>query len=238
MSTRERHFQPLTTDRPLVLGRIEEMPFKHDSFDFVIACHVLEHSLDVDACLRELQRVARAGYIECPDAFLERINPYKDHRMEITVRDGVLVVKEKKQWVDQPDIVELYEARVKNSLAWKSHLRKRPFEFHARLFWSRETGGIRYVLERNVASPSGWSGGGESYGKVSESMSDRARGRLRDLVRKVLSQTSRNDKLDIMSMLRCQQCKSESILATSTSATCQSCGGSYIRDGNVVRFVS
>jgi cytochrome c-type biogenesis protein CcmH/NrfF len=94
------------------------------------------------------------------------------------------------------------------------------------------------VLERNVASPSGWSGGGESYGKVSESMSDRARGRLRDLVRKVLSQTSRNDKLDIMSMLRCQQCKSESILATSTSATCQSCGGSYIRDGNVVRFVS
>lgn len=30
---------------------------------------------------------AKAGYIEVPDAFMERINPL-DHRLEITVRDG------------------------------------------------------------------------------------------------------------------------------------------------------
>lgn len=60
--TRERHYQPLVEDRPIVLGMVEDMPFRNDAFDYVVACHVLEHSTDIQATLRELQRVARAGY--------------------------------------------------------------------------------------------------------------------------------------------------------------------------------
>src|SRR5258708_4839020 len=117
-ATRERNFQPLITDRPMVLGLIENLPFRDDAFDFAIACHVVEHSTDVSACLRELQRVARAGYIECPDAFFERINPYKDHRYEVTERDDVLVTRRKTSWIRDQDLVELYERRVKLSKKW------------------------------------------------------------------------------------------------------------------------
>jgi len=111
-ATRERHYQPLVNDRPTVLGLMENMPFRDGAFDFVIACHVVEHSLDIEASLRELQRVARAGYIETPDAFFERINPYHEHRLELTVRNGALRIRHKRAWLHDPEVVELYEAQV------------------------------------------------------------------------------------------------------------------------------
>src|SRR2546427_13131690 len=45
-ATRERHWVPLETDRPTVLGFVEDLPFKDKAFAFVIASHVLEHSSD------------------------------------------------------------------------------------------------------------------------------------------------------------------------------------------------
>ena len=42
--TRERHWAPLISDRPTVLGFVENLPFKDKSFDFVIASHVFEHT--------------------------------------------------------------------------------------------------------------------------------------------------------------------------------------------------
>ena len=75
VETRQRHWEPLKIDRPMVLGFIERLPFKSGSFDFLIASHVLEHSPYPEKALAEFQRVARAGYIEVPDAFFERDQP-------------------------------------------------------------------------------------------------------------------------------------------------------------------
>ena len=93
--TKERHWVPLKADRPMVLGFVEKLPFKSKAFDFVIASHVLEHSPQPEQFLAELQRVAKAGYIEVPDAFMERINPYTDHRLEITCRNEKLIIRKK-----------------------------------------------------------------------------------------------------------------------------------------------
>lgn len=93
--TRERHWATLFHDRPTVLSFGENLPFKDKSFDYVISAHVLEHSPYPENFLAELQRVSRAGYIETPDAFMERINPYKDHRLEVTLRDSGLVMRKK-----------------------------------------------------------------------------------------------------------------------------------------------
>ena len=71
--TGQRHWVPLVSDRPTILGFVESLPFKDKAFDFVIASHVLEHSSEPERFLAELQRVAKAGYIEVPDAFMERI---------------------------------------------------------------------------------------------------------------------------------------------------------------------
>ena len=96
--TGQRHWAPLVSDRPTVLGFVESLPFKDKAFDFVIASHVLEHSSEPERFLAELQRVAKAGYIEVPDAFMERINPYRDHRLEVTLRNGGLVIRKKPDW--------------------------------------------------------------------------------------------------------------------------------------------
>ena len=67
--TVERREKLLVNDRPLVLGFAENLPFRDKSFDFIIASHVLEHSKDPEAFIKELMRVGKAGYIETPDAF-------------------------------------------------------------------------------------------------------------------------------------------------------------------------
>ena len=82
--TQERFFVPLISDRPTLVAFAENLPFKDNAFDFVIASHVLEHSSEPEKFIAELLRVAKAGYIEVPDAFMERLTHYSFHRLEIT----------------------------------------------------------------------------------------------------------------------------------------------------------
>ena len=58
--------------RPLVAATLEALPFKNHTFDFIYACHVLEHVRDPAAACRELMRVGRSGYIETPSPFYEQ----------------------------------------------------------------------------------------------------------------------------------------------------------------------
>jgi len=132
--TRERHWAPFITDRPSVLGRGEALPFRDKSFDFVIASHVLEHSANPEFFLSELQRVAKAGYIETPNAFMERINPYWDHRSEVRVHEGILEVRKKPAWQLDPELVDLYENGPKKLIAG-GVIPSNPFEFHTRFYW-------------------------------------------------------------------------------------------------------
>ena len=88
------------------------MPFKDKSFDFVIASHVLEHSSDPEAFLRELMRVGKAGYIETPDALFERINPFRFHRLEVTDINGKIVIFKKSSWRPHPEWVDMYEQKI------------------------------------------------------------------------------------------------------------------------------
>lgn len=55
-------------DKPLTIGSVESMQFKDGQFDVALASHVLEHVRHPDRALKELQRVAKRGWIECPSA--------------------------------------------------------------------------------------------------------------------------------------------------------------------------
>lgn len=94
--------------------------------------------------------MAKAGYIEVPDAFMERINPYPDHRLEVTERHGELLIHRKGASVVDRDLVELYESRAKDWIAgWL--IPHHPFAFHVRYYWC---GTIRYRIEGpNVHEP-------------------------------------------------------------------------------------
>jgi SAM-dependent methyltransferase len=227
--TRERHWAPFITDRPSVLGFGENLPFKDKAFDFVIASHVLEHSENPKQFLDELQRVAKAGYIETPDAFMERINPYWDHRSEVTVRDGILLVRKKASWKVDDELVDLYEEKAKVIIAKKT-IPQNPFAFHTRFYW-RES--ISYEI-LNPMTDSSWEPPTFPY---TTSVSRTVRAKLGqiglNITRKIMSQNRRNSKIPIKDLLICPACKSADLKFENLQIHCQNCGTSY-RDINGV----
>jgi SAM-dependent methyltransferase len=227
--TRERHWAPFITDRPSVLGMGEALPFRDKSFDFVIASHVLEHSADPESFLRELQRVAKAGYIETPDAFMERINPYWDHRSEVTVRNGVLEVRKKPAWLHDPGLVELYEERAKNLIAG-SVIPSNPFTFHTRLYWTDQ---IPYRIV-NPEVDANWTPP-EMKLTTQVQMSLRAKlGRLGlATARALLSQKQRNSQIQLADLLQCPTCKSMELKFSDSVVVCSGCGRQYDVVANV-----
>lgn len=226
--TRERHWAPLIHDRPTVIGFVENLPFRDKSFDFVIASHVLEHSSDPARFLLELQRVAKAGYIEVPDALMERINPYRDHRLEITVRDGRLIIRKKAAWCVDSELVELYEHRVKKVLTQET-MRHHPFEFHVRYYWEDR-------IEFEVLNPevdAGW------VPPVSEKNGARQwnpRQKINSLamkgIRSLFSQRRRNEGIDLLKSLMCPACKSTELSMDQEKVCCISCAREFpVRNG-------
>ncbi|MBT3721756.1 MAG: class I SAM-dependent methyltransferase [Gammaproteobacteria bacterium] len=211
--TRERHWEPLVSDRPTVLSFGENLPFKDKVFDYVIAAHVLEHSPHPEKFLSELQRVAKAGYIETPDAFMERINPYKDHRLEVTVRDDQLIIQKKSNWINDNDLVDLYEKRVKKIITTET-IPQHAEEFHMRYFWHDE---IKFtVINPDVDAT--WEpliSNVKSAPVHKLSIKGKIRKTWLAMIQSIFSQKSRNLKIDIIPLLRCPSCFHEEMMEIS-----------------------
>lgn len=230
--TRERHWAPLIADRPTVLGFVENLPFRDGAFDFVIASHVLEHSPDPERFISELQRVARAGYIETPDAFMERVNPYHDHRLEVTVRKNGLIIRKKSDWCVDKDLVELYESRAKPWVAGES-IPRHPFDFHVRYYWSDH-------IDHEILNPgvdATWTP--PEMPIVSQPASGGMRKHLLGALRSLFSQTTRNKRIDLISLMRCPVCKGDNLRREDAALVCAGCGSIHpVRDGGIPVMIS
>jgi SAM-dependent methyltransferase len=83
----------------LFVADAADMPFADHVFDYVICSHVLEHVPDPGAVIRELERVARAGYIEVPLAASSKILDFESHlwwcRLDETTSPPELVFEAK-----------------------------------------------------------------------------------------------------------------------------------------------
>lgn len=221
--TRERHWVPFVKDRPSVLGVGEALPFKDKAFDFVIASHVLEHSAEPEKFIQELQRVAKAGYIETPDAFMERINPYWDHRSEVTVRNGRLLVRKKAHWQVDPELVELYEQTAKEEIAKKTIVHA-PFKFHTRFYWQDR---IAFEVV-NPQTDATWSPPQFTQTtQASQSLRARVGRWVLNGVRLLFSQNRRNKRIELKALLRCPSCGSEGLVFDSSSVRCPACATSH-----------
>ena len=232
--TRERHWDTLIHDRPTVLSFGENLPFKDKAFDYVIAAHVLEHSPYPEKFLKELQRVAYAGYIETPDAFMERINPYKDHRLEVTVRDDGLVIRKKPAWIYDADLVELYEKRAK-AIITRETIPQYANEFHMRYFWQDK---INFSIV-NPEVDATWTPPSLNLDTPPQKLNIKAKLRflLLNLIRTWFSQVSRNAKLDILPLMRCPKCHSENLERLSgAEIVCKYCNAQYKVDRNIFQI--
>lgn len=80
----------------LVNASGEALPFADKEFDYVICNQVLEHSEDPAQFLREITRVARAGYVETPSLVGEWLFPKKSHRWVVLAIGDKLVLYDKR----------------------------------------------------------------------------------------------------------------------------------------------
>lgn len=224
--TRERHWAPLTVDRPFVFGFLERLPFRDKAFDFIIASHVLEHSPEPARALAEMERVARAGYIEVPDAFMERVNPYKDHRAEITVRGGRLLIRKKPAWVVDAELLELYLAHAKDYVAGKL-IPARPFAFHVRHYWEDR-------IDFEIVNPqidAAWAATSDDRPRPPRAPRRSWRDGVRTLLRRAMSQTARNRAIDLDQLVACADCHGP-LVREHAAYRCDRCQVTYgDRDG-------
>lgn len=94
--------------RPLFNADAARMPFADGAFDYAICSNLLEHVVDPAAVLRELVRVARAGYIEVPEASSAKIVDFPSHiwwcRLDESTTPPTLVLTAKEQPDFDPEI--------------------------------------------------------------------------------------------------------------------------------------
>lgn len=95
-------------DRPLFDADAADMPFADGVFDYAICSHVLEHVTDPVGVVRELTRVARAGYIEVPEASASKIVDFPSHlwwcRLDESTTPPTLVFEAKQARSFDPEI--------------------------------------------------------------------------------------------------------------------------------------
>jgi len=201
--TQQRHWVKLVKDRPTFIAKTESMPFRDKAFDFVVASHVLEHSLDPSTFLNELQRVAKAGYIEVPDAFFERINPYKDHKLEITCRNKKLLINKKSSPIIDESLVELYEYSAKYVMVKKLYPRY-PLQFHVRYYWNEK---IDFIVTNDslIIDPSNFPEKAFE-GRIKQTLKLKLVELVKALLYKILRWFNKKHQLDIKSLIRCPTC--------------------------------
>ncbi len=81
--------------RPLFDADAAAMPFADGAFDYVVCSHVLEHVEDPAAVVAEMARVARAGYIEVPEAASAKILDFPSHLWWCRLDGSTLVLTAK-----------------------------------------------------------------------------------------------------------------------------------------------
>jgi uncharacterized protein YbaR (Trm112 family) len=211
-STIERNEQTLIKDRPLVLGLCEELPFKDKSFDFIIASHVLEHTADPERFLNELMRVGKAGYIETPEGWFEKMCAFTYHRLEVSANKEKLFIRKKPSW--KPDeIATLWDVKLANSKPLLNCLRINPDLNHLRFYWKDH---IDYEIanpETNAewSYPEGASVNSQARMHSNLTFMQRVREWYLNARRKFLSQNKRNANINLIELIRCPTCHAEKL---------------------------
>jgi SAM-dependent methyltransferase len=215
----------LVSDRPTVFADALRMPFKDKAFDFVIASHVLEHVKRPEVFLAELTRVGKAGYIETPNIFLERLSPYPIHVLEVMDCNGKLLIRKKPEEGSDDFLARL---RVPEQHAkWSKLFHDAPQMFHVRYFWQDK---IEFEIDNPLES-CGWMTDVEENGEGEVLETYGARG-WRGLGLRTLRRYyawRRRDSVDWASILACPECRG-SLARDGDAYACAACNVLYPAD--------
>jgi SAM-dependent methyltransferase len=90
----DRRMKTLVTEgKPFVLCDSRYLPFKDKAFDFATSYYLIEHMNDPWRLFKELKRVSKHGFIQCPSWFSELLYKEDVHRWTVYKHGGQLFVK-------------------------------------------------------------------------------------------------------------------------------------------------
>lgn len=92
---------------PIVACDAEALPFADKAFDFVICSHLIEHVDHPDLVLNELQRVGKAGYLECPNEAYDKLDTPSYHRWFANFDGQTLEMRQKSRATFDPAVSQL-----------------------------------------------------------------------------------------------------------------------------------
>lgn len=144
----EREGRTLIRDqRPFLVADGEALPFADKSFDYCVCSHVLEHAFHPDRLLREMERVAHAGYIETPTELFDwmfSVPPYTViHRWYVNLIGGELVLAPKSPETATHRFAHLLDFLRREDPYLERWMEKHPQLFTTQYEWS---GTIRFRL--------------------------------------------------------------------------------------------
>jgi ubiquinone/menaquinone biosynthesis C-methylase UbiE len=84
----------VTKGKPFVLCSCYNLPFKAEAFDFATSYYLLEHIDKPGLLFRELKRVSRHGFIQCPTWFSELLYGEEVHNWIVYKRGNRLYLKQ------------------------------------------------------------------------------------------------------------------------------------------------
>ena len=96
----QRALQPkIKYNKPAYYYEGSKFPFQDNEFDYVICSQVLEHVPENEFVnfIKEIERVAKRGYIEVPRVFYEYLFNFHVHKWLINFKDGNLLLLDKRK---------------------------------------------------------------------------------------------------------------------------------------------
>ncbi|MDR0374017.1 MAG: class I SAM-dependent methyltransferase [Nitrososphaerota archaeon] len=115
----DRRMKALVTDgRPFILCDSKHLPFKDKAFDFVTSYYLIEHMDEPWKLFKELKRISKHGYIQCPSWFNELLYREDVHKWVVLKNNGRLYLRA----IDQKRVVIPFSfifQKLYRLVAWK-----------------------------------------------------------------------------------------------------------------------
>ena len=229
----------IVINRPFVVADGYRLPFKNKAFDYVICSHVLEHLEYPEKFMKELERVAKAGYIEVPNIFGERLFGWDFHLWYCQLKDNTLLFSAKKEGEKYGGF---FHKLIAHSLGFRYFFEKHESKFYIHYEWKKKISFRKVALsavdvrkvDKELFSLLSTFGYG-FFDIVSFWLQWMAR-RTVNKTKKITRTFVWNIKkklfkerviLDLMTIMQCVVCQSYGFVYEKYSITCKSCSSRY-----------
>jgi len=231
-------------DRPMVVADGMRLPFRDQTFDYVIASHIFEHMDDPIGFAREIMRVGKAGYIEVPSAISERVFGWDFHHWYSALHDGVLTLTPKKEG---ERFNGFFHRLIARALWFRRCFEEDEGKWYVRLEWEKKIP-MRVRLrpmshdEMNVLDEKAWKLLAQAKPEV---LKDLVFG-IRFFIRRVIRKSRKlvrsvlwwlNKRTDLFKLIICPRCHGN-LLLRQGKMECKKCKIVYAIDGVIPILLS